>query len=272
MKKPFEDRLDRLLSASLPERRNEVQRQIGKMKSEHAARGVLQSSMTVQRINEILGRELEARSIIIWQAIVRVHKIIGVDSGTDLADYFKALFRKYHDQSLTELTPIFEKETKNFRMSIPSNLQEVSNLAIKKHDIEIDLYMDSLGKSGEEKAKDQATTYNFYGAVGVVQSGAGAQANLVQNLGEPEKQDILSALEAIKAAIIEASSIDESSTTELVEIVNDSVSELSKTNPNNSRLRAFFDVLSGSIQSIASAGPAYQALKSALLPLGISLP
>lgn len=272
MEKPFENRLDRLLSASLPERRKEVQRQIEKMKSEHNSRGVLQSSMTIQRINEILGRELEARSILIWQGIVRVHKIIGVDPGTDIATYFKKLFRKYHDQSVSELAPIFDKETKNFRMSIPCNLQDVSELAIKKHDIEIDLYLDSLGTSGGEEAKKQAATYNFYGAVGVVQSGAGGQANLIQNLGEPEKQDILKALEEIKAAIIDASSIDENSTAELVEIVNDSVSELSKANPNNSRLRAFFDVLSGSIQSIASAGPAYQALKGALLPLGISLP
>ena len=165
MEKPFENRLDRLLSASLPERRNEVQRQIVKMKSEHNARGVLQSSITVQRINEILGRELEARSILIWQGIVRVHKIIDVDPGTDIAPYFKELFRKYHDQSVSELAPIFDEETKNFRMSIPCNLQDVSDLAIQKHDIEIDLYLDSLGKSGDGKANnEEAATYNFYGS------------------------------------------------------------------------------------------------------------
>jgi len=268
----FEERLDRLVRTILPERRNEVSRQIGNVIAEHAARGVLHSSMTVLRINEILGRELEARSILIWQAIVRIHKIVGLDSDVDLPAYFKDLFKKYHNESLNELILIFEKETKKFKFSIPCELQKVSALSIDKHEIEIDLYSDSISENPVAGDAGQNSIYNFYGAVGVIQSGAGAQANLVQNLGEPERQELLNALAEVREAILSAANVGEEQTKELAELVDDSVAELRKTHPNNSRLRAFFDVLSGTVQSIASAGPAYQALKNALIPLGVLLP
>ena len=272
MGKLFEDRLHRLIGALLPERKNDVLLQLQKMKEQHSARGLLQSGVTVQKIKEILSRELEAQSILIWNNIVRVYNTIGIESDENAAVYFKDLFGRYHERSLRELQQIYDNQIKVVGRSFPSDLEDTSVSVIRKHDVEIDLFVDSLSKGREKKSVGQKTNYNFYGTVGVVQSGAGAQANLVQHLGETEKQDILKALEDIKCAIIDASNIDDNSTAELIEIVDDSVTEINKTNPNNSRLRAYFDALSGSIQMIANAGPAYQAFKSALLPLGITLP
>ncbi len=269
----FEDRLDRLIKTSWAERVHDAPKQIGKMKADHAHRNVLQSSMTIQRLNEILCRELEARAILVWQAIVRVHKIVGVDKDVDLASYFKDIFAKYHQEALNTILHIFEKESQIMKMksNIPSTLTETAKLSKEKHDIEIDLYVDSLRETDKEALPPRAT-YHFYGSVGAVQSGAGAYANIVQHLAESDKQEIINALNEVKLAVQTASDKDEREIHELVEVVDDSIIELGKSNPNNTKLRACFDVLSGSIQAIASAGPAYQALKNALLPLGIMLP
>jgi len=271
MNKNFEDRLDRLIRTSWAKRVHDAPKQIGKMKAEHAHRGALHSSMTIQRLNEILCRELEARAILVWQAIVRVHKIVGIDKNVDLASYFKDIFSKYHQEALNTLLPIFEKESQIMKSTIPSTLTETAKLSKEKHDVEIDLYVDSLRETDKETVAPRAT-YNFYGSVGAVQSGAGAYANVVQHLAVSEKQEIINALNEVKLAVQNAADRDEREIHELVEVVDDSIVELAKNNPNNTKLRACFHILSGSIQAIASAGPAYQALKSALLPLGIMLP
>ena len=140
-----------------------------------------------------------------------------------------------------------------------------------KHDIEIDLYAASLKDSGEE-SESQPATYNFYGNVGAVQSGAGSTANVVQNLAETDRQEIVNALNEVKLAIQNLTDKEEREVNELVEVVDESIEELNKTNPNNTKLYACFNILSGSIQAIANAGAAYQAIKNALVPLGIVLP
>ena len=157
------------------------------------------------------------------------------------------------------------------KSNIPSTLTETAKLSKEKHNIEIDLYVDSLRETGKEALPPRAT-YHFYGSVGAVQSGANAYANVVQHLADSDKQEIINALNEVKLAVQNASKKSEREIHELIEIVDDSIDELAKSNPNNTKLRACFDVLSGSIQAIASAGPAYHALKSALLPLGIMLP
>lgn len=271
MNNDFEDKLDRLIRTSWKSRENDAPKQIGQIKVQNAARGSFLSSGTVLQVDEILCRELEARAILVWQAIVRVHKIVGLGTNPDIATYFKDIFNRYNQETLNELLPIFENETKMIKMSYNSRLPEVANMSKDKHDIEIDLYLATL-KDTKEVSATQPATYNFYGNVGAVQSGAGSTANVVQNLAETDKQEIVNALHEVKLAIQNLTDKEEREINELVEVVDESIEELQKTNPNNTKLYACFNILSGSIQAIANAGPAYQALKNALLPLGIVLP
>lgn len=272
MSNNFEDRLDRLVHASWAEREHDAPRQIGKVKTEAAHRGAFHSGGTILMINEILGRELQARAILLWQAIVRVHRIVGVDEDVDLADYFKRVFRQYLDEALNALLSVYEKQSQLISVKAPSNLKGIAELSIKKHDVEIDLYVDSLRGKGRDAVASPASTYNFYGSVGAVQSGPGAYANVVQNLAASEKRDIVDALQEVKSALQNVTDRDEKETGELIELVDESVIELQKSNPNSTKLRAWFDVIAGTIQVLANAGPAYRALKAALLPLGIVLP
>ncbi len=271
MKQDYEDKLDRLIRSLWANREQDAPKQIAQMKASHHAHGIFPCSTTTVKLNEILSRELEARDILVWQAIVRVQKIVGVDRSLDLTVYFKDIFNKYHQETLNTLLATFKNETKMFPTSIASTLPGASKMSKNKHDIEIDLYVDSI-KGTDEETPSQPATYNFYGNVGAFQSGAGSTANVVQNLTEPDKQEIVNALNEVKLAIQDFSNREEREINELVEVVDESIEELGKTNPNNTKLYACFNILSGSIQAIANAGPAYQALKTALIPLGILLP
>ena len=150
-------------------------------------------------------------------------------------------------------------------------LDEACDDSRRKHDVEIDLYVDSLKISAEEQPSAMAHSYHFYGTVGTVQTGAGATANVVQNLAAEDKQALLRALDQIKDAISSSQALL-AQREELIEIAEECITLMQAPQPNDSKLRAMFDVLATSVQAVASAQPAYQALKAALLPLGIMLP
>lgn len=114
--------------------------------------------------------------------------------------------------------------------------------------------------------------YNFYGAVGSVQTGANATANVVQNLGADDRASLLSAIQQVRDALSNSPSVGEQQRSELLEIADECASQMTASAPNNTKLLTMFNVLGTAIQSIASAQPAYQALKGAILPLGITLP
>lgn len=142
---------------------------------------------------------------------------------------------------------------------------------LAKHEIEVDLYVDSLQRPGEHDMTP-SSTYNFYGHIGTVQTGAHAVASTVQNLGAEGKSVLADALVKVLEALQAATSIHEQQKAELVEMAKEAQQQLTSAKPNNTKLLTTFNVLATAMQGIASAQPAYQALKLAVLPLGITLP
>lgn len=114
--------------------------------------------------------------------------------------------------------------------------------------------------------------YNFYGNVGSVQTGANAIANVVQNLSVDERASLAAALQQFKEAIGIAPSLTEPERQKLLEIAQECTSEIGSDSPNDTKLFNMFMILGTAIQSIASAQPAYQVLKTAFLAFGITLP
>ena len=177
---------------------------------------------------------------------------------------------EYH----AELTEILSQ---NLSMSISIDqvsLDQDRDHAIQKHEVEIDLYLEALTQTVQaaEEQPAAAQQYNFYGAVGAVQTGARASANIVQNLDQGDKDALIQALELAREAVDHAQEIADIQKQEVSSIVDDINSELHSGAPNNTKLRALFTTIGTSIQTLASAQPAYQALKGALIPLGILLP
>jgi len=131
----------------------------------------------------------------------------------------------------------------------------------------------SLSTSQVQGVYPMTHNYNFYGNIGSVQTGANAVANVVQNLGADERASLAAALQQFKETIEIAPSLTEPQRQELLEIAREcSLQISSESSPNDSRLLDIFNVLGITIQSISSAQPAYQALKTAFLALGITLP
>jgi hypothetical protein len=80
------------------------------------------------------------------------------------------------------------------------------------------------------------------------------------------------ALAQVREALGLDVSLPERQKRESLEIADECSTQIASQSPNSTKLLNMFNVLGTAIQSIASAQPAYQALKIALLPLGIILP
>lgn len=266
----FTDRVQRLIKARLAERDRAFSMDLAVIKSDCARTGMSGSGNYYTQIHQAAERELKIRTAIVWTSMGRVHKILGNGRSSDLAEAFKAIVDEYCDSFRNELDQMLESKIKNqhlrTRLKLDRALEEVREM----HHVEVDLYVDSLGAEGAQ-IDSRGGAYNFYGSVGVVQTGPGAIANTVQNLGGDDRDSILKALEQVRA-VIESSHELAPQRAELIEIAEECKQIMSSATPNNSKLRAYFEVFATSVQGIASAGPAYQALQAAALALGIILP
>lgn len=270
----FMERANRLIEIQFAERRKQIPVEISTVKSKHAAIGALHSSTTVLHIKEICEREIEIRAVIAWQSLIRVLQTLGHESSDDIAGDLKQFMRESINSSYAELTHLLGQNLMNMMKLEQVAMEGARDHVIAKHEIEIDLYVDTREKrSGQHDAgTEQAPTYHFYGNVGAVQTGPGALANIVQNLGREDQEAINQALSLARDAIAAANEIAEVKRNELVEIIDEARNDLDRGNPNGTKLHSLFTTVATTIQTLASAQPAYQALKGALIPLGIMLP
>lgn len=268
------DRITRLIEVQILERRAAFPKETARIDSEHNARGMFHSSSRVFAHQHAHTHELEIRAMLAWQNIVRAHRTIGSPKAPALRADLHELIRTQIEAFRLELQGSLNSRLRNagINSTIPT-LNEAASLLDQKHAIEVDLYVDSLDQTDEiGKTMATAPTYNFYGNVGAVQTGANAAANVVQNLGSDERAAIDAALRQVLEEVRTSQQFHEQQRGEIVQIVEECQSQLRDKSPNNTKLMAMFNVLAGSIQAISSAQPAYQSLRLALLPLGITLP
>lgn len=269
----LQTRFETLVKVKMAERRKQFPLELAQINSGASASGRFHSSVRVLQIHQAHERELEVRAILAWESLVRVHRTFAQPISDTLRDDLKARIHKHIDLVMAELAPSLAEHVKRSGLNMSVSLVEAHSAVTAKHDIEVDLYVDSLSTRNEGGAMGANTqNYNFYGAVGSVQTGASATANVIQNLGADDRETLSSAIQQVREVLSSAPQVGEQQRTELLEIADECVSQMSSNAPNNTKLLTMFNVLGTAIQSISSAQPAYQALKVAVLPLGITLP
>lgn len=269
----MQTRFEQLIDVRLAERRKQFPLELLQIDAQAAASGMLHSSRRILQTQQAHERELDIRTILAWQSLVRVHKTLACPVSETLRDDLKAEIHKRIDEAFAELSASLDERAKKSQLNMSVSLADAHASVASKHDIEVDLYVDSLSTPNPEKGVLPMTqNYNFYGTVGSIQTGANAVANVVQSLSEDDRAALNAALQQVCEALSHAPSVAEQQRRELAEIADECSAQISAGTPNNTKLLTMFNVLGAAIQSIASAQPAYQALKGAVLPLGIMLP
>jgi hypothetical protein len=104
------------------------------------------------------------------------------------------------------------------------------------------------------------------------QAGHQSTANLQITNNAESKEVLLKAFEAIAEALGLASSLPGHDKSEIVALVEESRIEISRENPNWSKLKSFLPMVGGAIGTMADMAPAYAQLKAAAALVGVTLP
>ena len=180
----------------------------------------------------------------------------------DLRDDLKELVKSSMQEDFSELVESLSKYVLEKYASAGLDISEKFNEVLTRHEVEIDLFVDTRSKATpESEIKSQ---YYFYGNVGAVQSGAYASATVALSIGASEKTQLLNAIDGVVGALKRTEQAEVGNRTELIEIASECRDILNAPEPNRTKLAVYLDTLSASVQGIASAGAAYEALRTAI--------
>lgn len=269
------ERFLKLLGIETDAREPQFREDLRALDREAASRGMFQSGSHLHNIKKSHERELEERAALAWGALTRAYESSASPDIPDLGESLKSMLIEEINSAAQRMDGSFRSYVE--RIAPPSNarpqgVDDCRRRLIRKFEAEIDIYTDAAADRRASQQEVRSHQYNFYGAVGAVQTGANSHSNVVQNLNPADKTALLEALSLTRDAIQMVSELSERQKFELIEIADDCQQELEVSSPNSTKFLTMLNVLATSIQTTASARPAYAALKSALLPLGITLP
>ena len=270
------DLVDRMTRVQFNERQGQLQRDIALAQSQMVARGLGRSGAIVQRVYELCSRDVEIRTLLIWQTLVRVLSQVGVRYSDDLAADLKQEIRKYLSSILEHPNDCLQKIVQQIGIGMATPLlSDAREQAFMKVDAEIDLFVLSLlrqTEAREGKTESSGQIFNFYSPIGAIQTGPSATANVVMNLSHLDREALREALERVKEGLSIVEDLPGHPKEEVLDLVEEAKTEVGKPRPNGMRLGSVLMAVGTAIQTVGSLQPAYQALKAALLPLGIPLP
>jgi hypothetical protein len=265
----------KMISGQLADRDSQLRTDISKIRNEMAGRGVLQSGMTFSRIHSLCKTEIRNRARIVWQILFRALNTVKVHYSEELATALKKEVEKYFPKNLPKFNPILKEaaQLSNYKGKLP-DLSNDRARALAEVYGEIDLYVLALHSADEEEEKSgaQQNIYKFYSPVGAVQTGQNAIANVVQTIDSQDREILLQALDTIKQSLAVSEELASYPKEEIIDLVEEAKTEIKKDKPNGLRLRSIITTVATAIQTVSILQKAYQALKVAVLPLGIQLP
>jgi hypothetical protein len=269
------DLTDRLIQVQFAERRQQLHGELLNAAGQFSARGTLNSSMHLQRVTEICRHEIEIRAWLVYNAHVRVLSQLAVTPYPELSQDLKGRLAYF-----LPLGDDYAQAPKDLaqRIGLQSHpdirVHETRDHVLAKIGTEIDIFVETLARQKQQQSAqpEGSSVYHFHSAVGAFQASSGSIANVVQHIGSHDKEAIQEALSAVKEALTTLSEFQDFPKREIVEIVDEASSEIAKPSPNRVKLTSMLTTIGDTIRMAGSLNSAYQLLKTAILPLGITLP
>jgi hypothetical protein len=268
--------LNRSIMLALGERRKIFDQEKRKAISEMLSRGLGPGSGAfVGKIGELCFEEIPIRTNIIVQTIGRVILESGIQPFHGLSVMLKQQAVKYIPEDFREFKSIINSLRNTMIGSdyfAPEFLSARIN-ALNKINNEIDLLILRLYSSSEKKSVpiQKQTIYNINSQGGIVQTGNESKAVSI-SITSINKKEIIKSLDLISKSIKMAHDIEANIKDETKEVIEELKLEIEKQKPNGMKVSSLLFGLATAIQTIASIKPFYDALKAAILPLGIHLP
>mgnify|MGYP001572399059 CR=1 FL=1 len=266
---------DRLIQSQLAERRKQLQQELIAISRRLSANGLLRSGAHIQQVTEACRHEIETRGWIVWNAHRRVLSELAVAPYPELSRDLKSRMAHYLPLGDDYAQPPRDLAELLGVQSHPDiRVHEAHEHVLAKMGTEIDLFVETLNRRIQQLAEPTPgnSVVNIYAPIGALQTGPGATANVVQQIGNNDKKALQEALLTVREALSALSEQVNFPKAEIIEMVDEASSEVVKPTPNRFKLTSMLTAIGDTIRVVGSMNSAYQSLKVALLPLGITLP
>lgn len=261
---------DRMIQLQFHERTKQLDHDILLAQNDASTRGLGTSSAVIELVYNLCARDIELRALIVWQNLVRVFSQSGAQLSEMLATDLKQAVSRYNEAIFAEPHSRLEKLVDNIRIGYRPSLTETRSRALDKVNAEIDLFVLGLNRGNESQSSQSG--YVFNGPVGAVLTGPNSNANVFQTITQQDREALLAAVDLLKKGLASVDRLPAHPKEDIVELVQEAEVETRKSKPNNSRLLAIFMTVATAIQAVGSLKPAYDMLKTALIPFSVQLP
>lgn len=239
------------------------------------------------RQRQIFSEELDRRGQYVFEEIKRALKLYPQSFDDILGSWLAGLHFTETRKQCTELQRLQAEPTdrqdtpiiKLPRSLMPPTQLSIANMLNEQCDQlcalianEIRVHVRSLRQQPAAPAPTSTIINNIHGThIGSVQTGPNSSAHVTMNVGSSDREALLAALELIASALHNAQELADARRTELIDVIAQARTVAHQPAPNPSLLRGMFLVLCETLQTIAAARPATDALRAAALPFGINL-
>lgn len=263
------DSFHKHLNVQLYESKKRFSKELEAIDRSLAAKKMFHSGNRIRNIIDAYEKEIQTRSEIMWESFKSSHNAIGSPISNDLYTRIKIEIDNFINLLDRELSPELLRtlSRQNLASTEIFSIKDALLQSNKKLDSEADLYVKKLITSSAQKSKYAAPQIHFHGPIGAVQTADNSTANITQILGSEGADSLLSTLTSLKNILENETSINQKQRSDLIEIADDCLKETISESPNTPKLTALLNILGTTIQSIASARPAYDAIMLALSSL-----
>ncbi len=234
------------------------------------------SSRAVLAGAEMFHAELKGRATMALNILRRVCSEIGVESGSDLGPSVKAFLNDVIGREadklfahMMESNPV--SASRGFNMDVRTPYEKVRANALSKVHTEVDLFEARIAALVQQ-TKASGNQVNVTGSGNVVLTGAFVGSPMNVSIDAGSRATIEKALAVVEDALAKVAEPANFNVAEVRDMIAQSKNELQKPKPNSTLLTTMLVGIATAIQTAGALRPAYDALKWALLPLGITLP
>lgn len=238
------------------------------------ARGLLSSSAAVIAYQDIGQSALRAGGQVILSQLLRCLAAYGVEWNGDVLIRVKAALSEQIALHATVLrsrilalgtfrTPSFAGMKDGVEMEFNKQTERVIDRM--SHELEI-------AASASKPRPSGAQTFNFHGAVGVVQTGDASMASVHQHIGAEVSDQIVRVLTELLDRLEKGAPGLAVNQDALKDLVRETIDEAKKPAPNPLKLGSSLRTIGETVKFVGSLEVAYNGLKPILGAMGIHLP
>ena len=264
-----------LIHTKFTERGQRLQEDFVRAAQKSNASGMLNTSKHVEQVAELCRHEAKTRAWIVHHAHLRVLSELSVAPYPELSQDLKKRLSEFVSLGNDYARAPNELAHRIGLQSHPEyRIHEARERVLAQIGIEIDLFVERLTRQRQQRT-DQTEgkpVYNFYSPIGAFQTGTGSTANVVQHFETKDREALQEALSAVREALVQLSESRDVPKKDLIELVDEARAEIAKPMPNRLKMIPALTTIGDTIRVLAAMNAAYQLLKIAALPFGITLP